>query len=137
MAGQRSKVKTIFLLPLLRTTLEREVRCGKVESDHRSSRNPTGRPGNQWKPSFLKSGPREAMGCGKVESEHRSSRNPISRPGNQWKSSFLKSFLHGEEGHMKKISLFVCGGGRSTVRLQEKRSDLLVFVRHLRQDKGD
>ena len=75
--------------------------------------------------------------CEKVESEHRSSRNPIGRPGNQWKSSFLKSSLGGEEGHMKKISLFVCVCGRSTVRLQEKRSDLLVFVRHLRQEKGD
>ena len=43
-----------------------------------------------------------------------------------------------KEGHMKRISrLFVCVCGRSTVRLQEKRSDLLVFVRHLRQEKGD
>ena len=38
---------------------------------------------------------------------------------------------------MKKISLFVRGGGRATFRLQEKRSALLVFVGHLRQDKGD
>ena len=36
---------------------------------------------------------------------------------------------------MKRISLFVCVCGRSTVRLQVKRSDLLVFVRHLRQEK--
>ena len=39
---------------------------------------------------------------------------------------------------MKRISrLFVCVCGRSTVRLQEKRSDILVSVRHLRQEKSD
>jgi hypothetical protein len=38
---------------------------------------------------------------------------------------------------MRRISLFVCVCGRATVRLQEKRSDLLVFVRHWRQEKGD
>jgi hypothetical protein len=68
---------------------------GELESEARSSRNPIGRPGNQWKSSFLKSGPREVIRCGKVESDHRSSRNPIGRPGNQWKSSWWETCFTG------------------------------------------